>query len=215
MGWKFRSIVAGVALVGFAAAAAAQTTLPARVPMWSTTIGDILVGNSTLQSAVRQFALTDGKADSGIPLTAAAGTPAGAMGISRTAGTSLRLSGEATGVGNKTDKVLWEFALPPTYVAGAAIPITVNANVAGGGTITAASTTLTLAAYTEAATGAEAAITGITAAQQFTATAANYTFTIPGTGIVPNQRIIVEFTVLVTCSAGTCTGQINNVSGVM
>jgi hypothetical protein len=100
-------------------------------------------------------------------------------------------------------------------VTGQAIPVVVNANYTGTGTVTAATTTLTLAAYTEV-NGVETAIAGITAAQQFTGTATNYTFTIPGAaGLVAGQRIAIEVVMLVTTSAGAATGQINAVSAAM
>ena len=121
--------------------------------------------------------LTDAAADTGVFLTATA--TAGAMGVQRTAGTSLVLVGEATSGNAKTDKAMWEMCVPASYVPGQALPVTVNANYTGAGTVTAASTTLTLAAYTET-NGVEAAIAGVTAAQQFTATATDYMFSIPG-----------------------------------
>jgi hypothetical protein len=102
-----------------------------------------------------------------------------------------------------------------SYVAGAAIPVTVNANYTGSGTITGASTTLTLAAYTEVG-GVETAITGITAAQQFTGTAANYVFNIPATaGLTVGQHLVLEVTMLVTTSSGANTGQINGIGLTM
>ena len=163
----------------------------------------------------RNLKLTDAKSDLGVPMTAAAGTPAGTVGVSRTAGTSLVLVGEATSASANTDKALWELNVADSYVTGQAIPVVVNANYTGTGTVTAATTTLTLAAYTEV-NGVETAIAGITAAQQFTGTATNYTFTIPGAaGLVAGQRIAIEVVMLVTTSAGAATGQINAVSAAM
>lgn len=158
--------------------------------------------------AVRYLPLTGAKADTGVALTGTA--TGGAMGVSRTAGTSLVLVGEATSASAKTDKALWEFDLPDTYVSGSTVPIVVNANYTGGGTVTAASTTLTVNAYTEV-NGVETALTGITAAQQFTGTATNYTFTIPAAGLAIGTHLVVEIVMLVTTSAGAATGQINSV----
>jgi hypothetical protein len=159
--------------------------------------------------------LTDGKSDLGVPLTAAAGTPTGAVGVSRTAGTSLVLVGEATSSNAKTDKVMFEMNVANTYVSGANIPVIVNANYTGSGTPTAATTTITVAAYTEIA-GVEAALT-VSAAQQFTGTAANYTFTITGasSGLAVGSHIVIEITMLVTNASGANTGQINSVSVTM
>lgn len=156
----------------------------------------------------RYLPLTGGKTDAGVALTATA--TGGAVGVARTAGTSLTLVGEATSSNAKTDKVMWEFNLPDTYVAGSNIPVVVNANYTGSGTITGASTTLTVAAYTETA-GVEAALT-VSAAQQFTGTATNYTFTVTGTNLVPGQHVAVEVTMLVTSASGANTGQINSVA---
>lgn len=162
-------------------------------------------------SPLRYMALTNGKSDLGVPMTAAAGTPAGTVGITRTAGTSMVLTGEATSASAKTDKVIFEFNLPDTYVAGTNIPVVVNANYTGGGTVTGASTTMTTQAFSESITGTETALT-VTAAQQFTGTAANYTYTVTGTGLVPGQHVVLELVMLVTTSAGAATGQINSVA---
>lgn len=167
-------------------------------------------------SAINRFqSLTDGHSDLGVPLTAAAGTPTGTVGVSRVAGTSLFLSGEATSSSAKTDKVIFETNLASTYIASANLPVVVNCNYTGSGTVTAASTVMTVAAYLEAA-GVETALT-VSAAQQFTGTATNYTFTITGasSGMVVGSHIVVELTMLVTTSAGATTGQINSVALTM
>ena len=154
--------------------------------------------------------LTDAKSDVGVALTATA--TGGAMGVARTAGTSLTLVGEATSASAKTDKAMWEIVLPNTYTPGAVIPVTVNTNYTTSGTVTAASTTMTLNAYTESAAGVEAAISGVTAAQEITATAAGLLFNVPGTGLTAGARLVLELVMLVTTSAGAATGQVNSVS---
>lgn len=164
-------------------------------------------------SSLNRFqALTDGHSDLGVPMTATPGTPTGTVGVTRVAGTSLVLTGEATSSSAKTDKVIFETNLGSTYIPGANLPIIVNGNYATTGTVTAASTTFTVAAYTEIA-GVETALT-VSAAQQFTATAANYTFTVTGaaSGLVVGSHIVVEVVMLVTTSAGAATGQINSVA---
>jgi hypothetical protein len=180
--------------------------------------GQILPGSMTFVSggsgsALNRYQnLTDGHSDLGVPLTATAGTPSGTVGVSRTAGTSLYLAGETTSSNAKTDKVIFELNLGSTYIPAANIPVIVNCNYTGGGTVTGASTTMTVAAYTET-NGVEAALT-VSAAQQFTGTAANYTFTITGasSGLVVGSHIVVELTMLVTSSSGSNTGQINSVA---
>lgn len=160
----------------------------------------------------RFFALTDGHSDLGVPMTAAAGTPSGTVGISRTAGTSLYLAGETTSSSAKTDKVIFESNLGSTYIAAANLPVIVNANYTGSGTPTAATTTITVTAYTEIA-GVETALT-VSAAQQFTGTATNYTFIVTGaaSGLVYGSHIVVEVVMLVTNASGGNTGQINSVA---
>lgn len=176
--------------------------------------GDFVLNATTLAAITgpqtRNLALTDAKADSGIPLTATAGTPTGAVGVSRTAGTSLQLVGEATSASAKTDKAFWEFDLPSTYVAGSNIPVIVNAIVTGSGTLTAASTTITVAAYTETG-GVETALT-VSAAQQFDKTGEVLTFAITGTGLTPYQHVALEITMLVTSASGANTGALNSVA---
>lgn len=162
----------------------------------------------------RQLRLSDGKSLLGVPLTATAGTPSTTMGISRTAGTSLVLSGEATSTSTKTDNVIFEFALPDTYVAGAALNVVINANYTGGGTVTAA--TLTTKLELETLAGVET-LENTAATQTFTGTAADYTFVAmtaaqaAAAGIVAGTRVILSITMVCTTSSGAMTGQINSV----
>lgn len=180
--------------------------------------GTMLPGSMTFVaggsgSALNRYQnLMDGHSDLGVPLTATPGTPTGTVGVSRTAGTSLFLAGEATSASAKTDKVTFETNLGPTYITSANLPIVVNANYTGSGTVTAASTTITVACYLEVA-GVETALT-VSSAQQFTGTAANYTFTVTGaaSGLTYGSHIVVELTMLVTSSSGANTGQINSVA---
>lgn len=166
------------------------------------------VPSSASSSLIRHLNLTSARSDAGATLTAS--PSAGVMGIARTAGTSLQLIGEATSSNAKTDYAMWEFSLPDSYVAAANIPVTINAIVTGAGTLNAGSTTITLAAYTEV-NGVETAIT-VSAAQAFTKTGGDLVFTITGTGLAPSQRLVFEITMLVTTSAGACTGYINKIS---
>jgi hypothetical protein len=161
--------------------------------------------------AARYLPLTDVKTAAGLPL--ATGTAATTLpGIARTAGTSMYLTGAATsGATPATTNMLWEFDLPTTYVAGAAIPVGVNCVVPVATDVTAASTTMTVLAYTEV-NGVETALT-VSAAQQIPiTTAATLTFSITGTGLVPGAHIVLELTMLVTTtSGGASSGQVNSV----
>ena len=160
----------------------------------------------------RYLPLTDVHTDAGLPIiTATAATTL--PGIARTAGSSLYLTGVATsGAQGVTTKMLWEFNLPSTYVAGANIPVIVNCVVPTAANVTAASTTMTVAAYTET-NGVEAAIS-VTAAQQIAlTTATNLTFTITGTALTPGQHVALELVMLVTTiTGGASSGQVNSVA---
>lgn len=165
---------------------------------------------SSAGGLVRYQALTQAKSDAGVSLTATA--TSGAMGVSRTAGTNLDLVGEATSSSAKTDKAMFELNLADSYVAGAAVPITVNCNYTGSGTVTAASTTMTVNAYSEV-NGVESALT-VTAPSsiEIGSTAAPLVYSLSGSGLVPGSHIVVELVMLITSASGANTGQVNAVS---
>lgn len=162
----------------------------------------------TASVPLRTLALTTARADTGAVLTASA--TGGAMGISRTAGTSFALVGEATSSSAKTDKALWEFNIPDSYIAGSNISVQVNAQITGTGTLTIASCTITPSFYTEAS-GVETAGM-ISAAQQMVAAGSTLTFTITGTGLAVGQHCVLELVMLITSASGANTGQINSVA---
>lgn len=160
---------------------------------------------------LRSLALTDAKSDGGIALTGTAVT-SGAMAVARTAGTSLELSGFPTSSGASTNTAMWEFSLPSTYPAGAAIPLEVQASISGSGTLTAASCTLTPVLYTESQAGVEAVAGAVTpAAGTIAAAGSVLDFSIAGAGLTPYQRVALELTMLVTSSSGANTGHIGSV----
>lgn len=161
----------------------------------------------------RYLKLTDAKSDAGVPMTAAPGTPSTTVGVTRTAGTSLTLNGEATsGAAAKTDNALFELNLADSYVAGANVSIIVNCNTSGT-VITAGSTTMTVNVYSEV-NGVETLLT-TSAAQQIPAAATNLTFTLTGTSLVPGAHIAIELVMLVTTASGAAHGLINSVATVM
>lgn len=210
-----RAALVGVSIAVLATAALAQAaggTL--RQYTILTSIGDIVFNRTTLSNIMgplnRPIPLTSGKSDLGVPMTAAAGTPAGTVGVSRTAGTSLTLVGEVTSSSAKTDKVMFEYNLPDTYIAGNPITVTVNASISGSGTLTGASTTMTLAAYSET-NGVEAALT-VSAAQPIVAGGSDLVFTVtPSAAMTAGRRIVLELTMLITSASGANTGAINSV----
>lgn len=162
--------------------------------------------------AVRYLPLTDVHSITGLPLlTATAATTL--PGISRTGGTSLFLTGVATaGATPATTNMMWEFDLPDTYVSGADIPVLINCVVPVATNITAASTTMTVAANTVSPAGVEVALTVSAAQQMAITTASTLTFTVTGNGLVAGQRISLVLTALVTTtSGGASTVRVNSV----
>ncbi len=152
--------------------------------------------------AVRYLPITDVHSITGLPLlTATAATTL--PGIARTAGTSAYLTGVATAdTTPATTAMMWELDLPDTYVAASNIPVLINCVVPVATFVTAASTTMTVAAYSVSAAGVETALT-VSAAQQIAlTTASTLTFTITGTPLVRGSRIVLSLTALVTTTAG-------------
>lgn len=140
----------------------------------------------------------------------AVGASAGNFGIARTAGTSMVMVGEATSASTKVDKLAVNTSIPNTYVAGAALPVVINAQVTGGGTFVPGSSSLALAAYT-VINGVEVALS-VSATQQLNAAQQDYTFSVTPPASLPiGTRIVLEPTMTVTSSAGASTGQINSV----
>lgn len=169
--------------------------------------GNTIFVPSSSTSATRYLAFALARNDVGTILTASSSSTT--MGLSRTAGTSFVLTGVATSSNGVTSKVIFEFDLPDTYVAGAAIPIIVNANYTGTGGATAASCTIQPQVYTEI-NGVEAALAQ-PVSQQITGTAVSYTFSQSGVGLTPGSHVVLELTMLVTAT-GVLTGQINSVA---
>lgn len=170
-----------------------------------------VTGSAESASNVNFLALTAAKSDVGVGLTATA--TGGAMGVSRTAGTSLFLAGETTSTSAVTDKAMWEFSLPASYTAGNTVGVTVNVSVSGAGTLTAASTTMALAAYSEV-NGVETALTVTGGTQQLVAAGSNLAWTIAATGLAAGSHLSIELTMVVTSSSGSNTGHVNSISFV-
>ena len=172
-----------------------------------------LIGGALSISAVdpsqRFLLFKDARTDAGLILTGTAS--GGAMAVARTAGTSYHIVGETTSTSAVTDKAIWELDLPDTYTAGTAIPVSVEAQITGSGTITAASCTQAVAAYSEV-NGVEAALTVTGGTQQMVAAGGTLTWSIAGTGLVPGSHIVIELTQVVTSASGANTGQVNAVS---
>ena len=155
------------------------------------------------------LALTNAKSALGVPLTATAGSPSGAVGVSRTAGTSLQLAGEATSGNTKTNAAFFEANLPAGYIGGHDVTLDVNASISGTGTLTAASCLMTPTVYSEGVNGAETAVT-VGAAKQIVAAGSTLSFVITGTNLTPGQRLGIGLSMAIVSSSGANTGLINS-----
>lgn len=143
--------------------------------------------------------------------TLSASASSGKFGISSTPGTSEFLVTEAANSSTVTDVCQFEVVLPPTYIAGTNITVTVNGNyVLGGGTI--GTHTLALAAYLTSTAGTQGANLIGTAAQTVPSSAGNMTFTITGATLSPGSRLMTTQTMVIQDTGGSnITGQINSV----
>lgn len=153
--------------------------------------------------------LTNFKTGAGIGMTASAG--AGVFGVAITAGTSEDLIGEAALSNTKTDTAAFEYVLPPSYVAGQNITVTVNCNYnLGSGTI--GTHTLTGNAYLTTSAGVQGSSLIATAAQTVPSAAGTVNFTITGTSLVPGSRLWITLAMAIQDTGGSnITGQINSV----
>jgi hypothetical protein len=168
-----------------------------------------LVGVEGSSGTGRFLLFKDARTDAGLSLTGTAGS--GAMAVARTVGTSFHIVGETTSASTVTDKVIWELDLPDTYAAGAPIPVSVESQITGAGTIVAASCTQALAAFSEV-NGVEAALTVTGGTQQMVAAGGALAWSVAGTGLTPGSHIVLEITQVVDSSSGSNTGQINSAS---
>ena len=161
----------------------------------------------------------------------APGVPATAYAtLSGTSGTVATIAFTNRGAGYTSVPVITLLPSPFDPQAATVTAATAIANTSGAGAIAAilctnpggpvSSLTLTIAGVGTQAVATANLLTTVTAltvsaAQQFTGTATNYTFTITGTGLTPGEHIAVEVVMLVTNASGGNTGQINSLSLLM
>ena len=162
---------------------------------------------SSAASQARPLALTAAKATTGVPLTATATGGNFGLHISPPA---AYLVGEVASAGTATDAAMWEFDMPDSYVAGNAVTIQAACNVVGSGTL-GAGTQLQADAYLFANSGTlthplNAGTNTLAAGAQ------TISFTIPGTGIVPESHLALVLTGTIVTSSGACTLDVNGVS---
>lgn len=138
--------------------------------------------------------------------TALATSPtAGVFGLSNTPGTSTYVVGEAAQNTTKTDTLVFPLVLPPDYIPGRDIVLTVNSQLIISGTGTLGATkTLTLSAWKVGAAGAHGANIGPAAATLVTA-ATDYALVIAGAGLVPGDLLQCRLVASYQESANTGT----------
>lgn len=197
------------------------TNLEPGMEFFDTTLNQLLVWNGTAfqgagalgSGAAGQtvnLALMHGRNVDGTVLDATGG--AGKHKIQSTPGTSESLQGEAAQNNTKTDNSQFEVALPASYVPGANLTVTINAqrNVSAGTTLT---TTVVPLVYRLANDGTSGANLVTTAAAAVTGTATDFAFTATGTTLNPGDRVVVKLTSVATegGNTGTVQNQINSV----
>ncbi len=116
--------------------------------------------------------------------------------------TTQRLITESANSSTITDNAVWEINLPPTYIAGSNITVSVWCNYTlGSGT--APTHTLGTSVYLVANPGGTLSANLVTtAAQVMSTTAGNLTFTINGATLVPGARVLLQLQAIIQETAG-------------
>lgn len=150
-----------------------------------------------------------GRTNTGLVLDATGG--AGLFKVGLTPGMGLNLVGEAAQNTTKTDYVVWEFQLPPTYKAGSNLTASINAShvEADGTTLT---NKIDVEAWEQGAGGTHGSDICATAEQAIGVTALEFTLT--GTALVPGDVIVLRIKSTATegGNTGTTTNYVNSVS---
>jgi len=193
---------------GVSAQAQPANTVDARHAL--VTLGLIASGGDGLANAIR-FLIAQGLNSDYTVLTAT--SAAGKFQLAGAVGTATNLLGEGAQNNTKTDIVLYEFVLPPDYIAAANVTLTANVQrvVAGGTTLT---TTIDCETWKIADDGTAGSDICATAVTSFTnTTAGDKAFTITGTTLSPGDRLLFRLTGVATeaDNAGTVKVQINSV----
>lgn len=154
--------------------------------------------------------LLDTAASTGGALAAAAS--AGLFGFAITLGTGFALVTEAANSNAKTDAGLLEYMLPPNYVAGQNLTVTINTTIAiGSGALSVK--TIGLAAYRTAKDGTQGGNICATSTITIPANAAtDNVFTITGTSLLPGDRLVLQPTLALTETSGhNVTATVNSI----
>lgn len=146
---------------------------------------------------------TWGVTGTGAALGTAAGTPAGAFGLTvGTFGTnSPKIVGEAASGNSKTNKMRRQFALPVEYVAGGNVTVRVKCQEAVAAAQVA--TSVDMSVYKADKAGGISADLCATNAQDVTNVAANADFSITPTGLSAGDLLDIEITIVTNDTGGT------------
>jgi hypothetical protein len=141
----------------------------------------------------------------------AAAAAAGKFGAAITLGTSFALVGEVSNNNTKTDDALIEYTLPPNYVAGSNVTVTVNVSISTAGAPTYATKTVQVKAYLVAPAGTMGADIGPGAASAITVAGADVPFVVTGTTLVPGNKLLFELEgILHDTGAVACNIQVSS-----
>lgn len=153
--------------------------------------------------------LLDFRNSDGSALAAAAS--AGKFGYSVTLGTSFAMVGEAALSNTKTDDAIVEVVLPPWFISGSGITVTVNAALSGAGV--AGTHTAKIKAFLTTTAGVQGADIGPGVASNITAAGADITFAVAGATLNPGNRLVLELETVLqeTGGASTISALINSV----
>lgn len=134
------------------------------------------------------------------------------FGLSITLGTSFALSGTTSNNSTATNDAIVELVLPPWYIAGQNLTVTVNAAINTAGSPTYATKTAQILAYKTASDGTQGSDIGPGSASAITVAGADITFTITGTTLNPGDRLTLKLeTILHDTGAVACNTLINSV----
>ncbi len=171
-------------------------------------------GNATFQLTGGTQSATTGLISTTMPMTGMR-TAAGLMmtasasgtnfGLTYTPGTTAILVGTATSSSSTADVAALDFVLPPNYIAGTNITLSVGCYYTNASS-TASVHTMAAAAYLNTAAGLQGSTLIATGAQTCPiTTSALQTFTITGATLVPGSYLTLTFSAAVTNGAGAST----------
>lgn len=207
-------LLAGIAVGGLHAATTQQDALFKVIGPYTWTYGmadyiesRVAAGiggiNTTLMMAQMQTV-------AGLQMTGSASSTN--FGLVYTPATGAYLIGTATNSGSSSNVASYDFVLPPYYVAGTNVTVKVGCYYLNGSS-TASVHTMAAAAYLNTTAGAQGTTLIATAAQVCPiTTAAQQTFTITGTTLVPGSYLTLTFSAAMTNAAGASTEYLTSVA---